>query len=86
MDNLTSEYNQPVAHPATQTEHHVRLTAPEVANLWSSWMESSLKECTSTRGNQKFIQKGYVHLIRAGGKIRPGAPIHGERERYFLQA
>lgn len=50
MDNLTSEYNQPVAHPATQTEHHVRLTAPEVANLWSSWMESSLKECTSTRG------------------------------------
>jgi len=45
MVNLTNEYNQPVIHAQTKIQPEVRLTSSELANLWASWMESSIKEC-----------------------------------------
>ncbi|MHB8158070.1 MAG: DUF3231 family protein [Desulfocucumaceae bacterium] len=45
MDNIANEYSQPVIHAQNENQPDVRLTSSELANLWASWMESSMKEC-----------------------------------------
>lgn len=45
MENISAEYSQPVIHAANQTGHSLRLTSSELAGLWASWLESSLKAC-----------------------------------------
>lgn len=45
MDNIATEYSPPVIHAQNEAETDVRPTASELANLWASWMESSIKRC-----------------------------------------